>query len=179
MTGTFADKIVLTSLLSRCPRYEFQFSFPSICSPESSLDSELMDIVVQNIADFSTPHLTFRPLKSIIHRKSHSDSVHYYGQDFQRDLRKSFISFEPATEHPSSHELFIRAGPHPFSPCGCYVDYFVPQRFEPSSQSFHASKRVFDRIIPEECPEPAPPASSSDCLPRYKGRLMSRCTCLC
>jgi hypothetical protein len=137
------------------PDKSFSSHFDLFVHPERSLDSELTDIVVQDIADFSTalPHVQAIKLDNPP-EATYSDSVHYCEQDFQHDLRKYFISFEPSTEHPSNHELFIGAEHQPFFPCACYVDYFVPQLFELSSQSFHATNRLSDRIILEECPEP-------------------------
>jgi hypothetical protein len=83
-----------------------------------------------------------------------SDLIQSHRQDFQHDKCKPFISFEPITEHPSNYEPFKRAEHQSFFPCASYVDYFVPQLFEPSSEPVSSPNRVFEQIVPAGCPEP-------------------------
>jgi hypothetical protein len=85
-----------------------------------------------------------------------SDLIQNHRQDFHHAKCKPFISFsfEPITEHPSNYEPFKRAEIQPFSPCTCYVDYFVPQLFEPIPESFNHENRIFDQVVPVQCPQP-------------------------
>ncbi|KAJ6539933.1 hypothetical protein B0H10DRAFT_2394147, partial [Mycena sp. CBHHK59/15] len=70
----------------------------------------------------------------------------------QHDLRKPFIFPKPYTEQLSNYEPSTPA--EPFFSCASYVDYFMPELFESDSEFCIPQDRVFESIVPTECPEP-------------------------
>ncbi|KAF8131741.1 hypothetical protein K438DRAFT_1788205 [Mycena galopus ATCC 62051] len=101
----FADDSI-DSFAEPVPPDKSFHSDPLIHSKNSS-DSELMNAGSQDTNDLfpTSPHIQFIEL-DYSPKNTDSDSVHSHEHDFQHDLRKSFISFEPSTEYPSNHEPF-------------------------------------------------------------------------
>ncbi|KAJ7099648.1 hypothetical protein C8R44DRAFT_888357 [Mycena epipterygia] len=157
---------------------------PHIHSKNSS-DSELMYASLQDTNDpFPTP-----PQVQVIERdhpprNTDSDLVHQHEQNFQHDLRKSFISFEPSTEYPSNNEPFKRAESQHFLPCASYVDYFVPELFEPIVVCASISDRApAESTHPEDDPPSyeqsisTPQSSFAYARPRLKAEYLRLIPC--